>query len=92
MGNCHVQKSLPRIPVNKQKHAIQTSHLILLIHHFAPSSNQYGAAHSVQRLVYMLEDLEFKSRQEQENNKTSTPVPVPTQPPTQRKQELFLWQ
>jgi hypothetical protein len=43
----------------------------------------------------MLEDLVFKSWQEQWNyvfSKTSKSAPVPTQPTTQRKPELFLWQ
>jgi len=43
-GNYHVQRILPGVPVMKQKHAIQTSLLILLIQTFILSSNQYGAA------------------------------------------------
>jgi hypothetical protein len=49
-GNCHIQKSLPGtiLSVMNQKHPIQTSNLSLLIQTLAFSSNQYGAAYSVQ--------------------------------------------
>ena len=56
------------------------------------SSNQYGAAQSVQRLGYTLEDQRFKSLHKQETNllsKTSRPAPAPTQPPTPQKTKAF---
>jgi len=69
-----------------QRHPIQTANLILL------SSNQYGAAHSVQCLGYTLEYLGFKTWQEQDNylfSNTSTPAPARTQPLTQWKPEFI---
>ena len=94
-GNYHVQRSLTGIPVMNQKQPNETPHLNLLIQPFAWSSNHYGAAQLVQWLRYMLKDLEFKSWQKQENyifTKTPGPSPAPTQPPTQWKPQLFLWQ
>ena len=93
--NYLVERSLPGIPVVNQTHLNQPSHLIFLIQTFALSSNQYGAAYSVQWLGYMVEDLGFKSWQQQGNyifTKTSRSPPAPTQPPTQWKPQLFPWQ
>jgi len=78
-----------------KKHRIQTSHLIVLTLTFVLSSNQHGASQSVHWLGYKLEDMGFKSWQEHGNysfSKTSRPAPATTQPPTQWKPQLFLWQ
>jgi len=61
-GNYHVQRSLPGKSVINQTHPRQTSHLILVICTFVLSSNQCGAAMSVQWLGYMLEDFDRSKR------------------------------
>ena len=94
-GSCHVQRTVPGIPVMNKKHPIKVLHLSILIQNLYYIQTSMGAAQSVQWLVYTLEDLQFKSLHKQESYlfcKTCRPAPASTLPPTQWKSELFLWQ
>ena len=94
-GNYHVQRTVPGIPVMNKKHSIKIPHLSILIQNLYYIQISMGTAQSVQWLVYTLEDLPFKSLQKQESYlfcKTRRQAPAPTQPPTQWKPVLYLWQ